>query len=83
MCDAKALMRVFSLKKLPNLPGNPESIVSPKGKLESLVWRHSGKTRRYINTAHNVAIAKQTAISSLRKCSAFHDFERFFRSDLS
>jgi hypothetical protein len=83
MCDANALKRVFSLKRPPNLPGNPESIVSPKEKLESLVWRHSGKTRRYINTVHNVAIAKQMTVSSLRKCSAFHEFERFFKTDLS
>lgn len=83
MCDANALKRVFSLKRPPNLPGNPESIVSPKEKLESLVWRHSGKKRRYINTVHNAAIAKLTTVSSLRKCSAFHDFERFFKTDLS
>jgi hypothetical protein len=66
-----------------NLPGNPESIVSPKEKLASLVWRHSGKTRRYINTVHNAAIGKQTTVSSLRKCSAFHEYERFFKTDLS
>ena len=83
MCDANALKHVFNLKKTPNLRGNPEFIVSPKEKLELLVWRHSGKTRRYINTVHNAAIAKQVNITSLRRCSAFHEFERFLKTDLS
>ncbi len=83
MSDSEAIKRVFSLKRAPNLTGNPESIVSPKEKLESLVWRLSGKRRRYINTVHNAEIAKLTAISSLRRCSAFHEFERFVRTDLS
>jgi hypothetical protein len=83
MCDANALKRVFALDKPPNLPGNPESIISPKEKLESLVWRNSGKTRRYINTVHNAVIAKYIDVSSLRKCSAFHEFERFVKTDLS
>ena len=82
MCDANAVKRVFGLKKKPNLPNNPESIVSPKEKLESLVWRHSGKTRRYINTVHNVAIAKHSNIASLRKCAAFHPFENFIRVEV-
>jgi len=83
MCDAKALKRVFSLKKSPNLPGNPEYLVSPKEKLESLIWRVSGKTKRYINTVHNAAIAKQATVSSLRKCPAFHEFERFVKTELN
>jgi len=77
MCDAGALKKVFGLKKLPNLPNNPESIKSPKEQLESLVWRHSDKTRRYINTVHNPVIAKHSNIASLRKCAAFHAFENF------
>jgi len=83
MCDPSAIMRVFSLRIPPKLPGNPESIVNPKEKLESLVWRLSGKRRRYINTVHNAAIAKALNISLLRKCSAFDEFERFINSDLS
>lgn len=62
-------LEVFSLKKPPNLPGNPEYVVSPKEKLELLIWRVSGKTKRYINTVHNAAIAKQVAVSSLRSLS--------------
>ena len=83
MCDANALKRVFSLKKLPKLPGNPELVTSPKERLESLIWIQSRKTRRYIHTVHNVTIAKQVTVSSLRKCSAFRHFERFVRTELA
>ena len=82
MCDPSALKRVFFLKKLPKLPANPEFVMSPKEKLESLVWVHSGKTRRYINTVHNSAIARHAKIPSLRRCSAFREFERFVRTEI-
>lgn len=77
MCDVAALKKVFSIKKSFKLPNNPESIASPKEKLESLVWVHSGKTRRYLHTVHNVAIAKNMPASCMRKCAAFRQFENF------
>lgn len=77
MCDVSALKKTFSIKKSFNLPGNPESIISPKEKLELLIWIHSGKTKRYINTVHNPTIAKHISVSSLRKCAAFREFEKF------
>ena len=83
MSDSNALRRAFSLKKTPKIVGNPENIVDPKGKLESLVWRLSGKTKRYINAVHNAVIAKQVSVTSLRKCSAFHEFERFVRNEIN
>jgi hypothetical protein len=82
MSDGNALKRAFSLKKAPNLSGNPEYIVSPKEKLESLVWRLSGKSKRYINTVHNAVIAKHVTVSNLRRCAAFHEFERFVRQEV-
>ena len=77
LCDVGALRKTFLIKKTFNLPNNPESVVSPKEKLESLVHIHSGKTRRYINTVHNVAIAKNIPATSMRKCAAFRQFEDF------
>jgi hypothetical protein len=75
--DAHAIRHAFSLKKLPKVPANPESVASPKEKLQALIWRDSGKTKRYINTVHNEVIAKHSSIPSLRKCLAFRLFERF------
>jgi hypothetical protein len=83
MSDGNALKRAFSLKKAPNMSGNPEYIISPKEKLELLVWRLSGKTKRYMNTVHNAVIAKHIAVSNLRRCAAFHEFERFVRNEVN
>ena len=55
----------------------------PKEKLEELIWRHSGKTRRYIDAVHNQKIAKQVKISELKKCPAFLEFRRFIEAELN
>jgi hypothetical protein len=83
LSDPKALKDAFSFKSMPKLSGNPEKIISPKEKLESLVWRLFGKKKRYLNTVHNAVIAKHASIQSLRKCSAFHAFECFIRKELN
>lgn len=81
LCDAKALRYVFSLKRLPNVPSNPEQIRDPKGYLRDLIWRLSNKTRHYINTVHNPQIIEQAEVKSLRRCSEFKKLEGYWMLD--
>lgn len=83
LCDANALKIAFSLKRLPKLPGSPEAVNDPKEKLEELIWRNSGKTRRYINAVHNQKIARHVKISELKKCPAFREFCHFVQAELN
>jgi hypothetical protein len=80
MCDVNALKKTFSIKKSFKLPNNPESIVSPKEKLEQIIWIYSGKTKRYLHTQHNAVIAKNIPVAALQKCPAFHDFAKFVKT---
>jgi len=83
LCDANALKKTFSMKKLPKIPGNPEFINDPKEKLDALIWHCSGKTQRYMNTIHNQKIAKHVEISELKKCQAFLEFEKFIKAEMN
>ena len=79
LSDQKALRAAFNLKKEPKCPNNPETVKSPKEKLAELIWRASGKNKRYINTIHNSRIAAHLQISTLRKCAAFRPLEGFWK----
>jgi Domain of unknown function (DUF4276) len=76
MSDPNALKKAFSLKKIPKCPGNPETVANPKEMLRDLIWKESGKEKRYRNTVHNARIAEHVALNALRRCSIFRDFER-------
>jgi hypothetical protein len=78
LADANALRGSFNLKKRPKSVANPESIADPKRFLEAMIWSHSEKKKRYVNTIHNVRIAEHIDVSALRKCSAFRPFEKFW-----
>src|SRR5947208_3778433 len=71
LTDAEALQQSFSLKRRPKCPSNPEKVVDPKRELERLIWLTSDKSKRYVNSIHNVRIAERVAVSALRKCTAF------------
>lgn len=78
LSDADALRAAFHLKKRPKCPANPELVADPKRYLEQLVWKASEKTKRYVNTIHDVRIAEHLGIPSVRKCKAFKPLERFW-----
>ena len=75
LCDGAALRHVFSMKKQPKVPSNPEGIQSPKEHLRDLVWRTSRK--HYVNTIHNRRIAASIPVASLRVCRSFDPYPRF------
>ncbi len=47
-------------------PANPERVPHPKERLKALVWAASRK--RYVNTIHNVKIARELSIARLKTC---------------
>lgn len=78
LSDPNGIKVALNLKKAPKVKGQPEQILSPKEKLEDLVSVCSNKEKIYLNTKHNVTIAKKVSIDLMKqKCKSFlllHDF---------
>jgi Domain of unknown function (DUF4276) len=67
--DAAAIAAAFRERGHARLPGNPESISDPKRHLRDLVWKKYRK--EYLNTVHNVLIAKRINLKLLRSSQSF------------
>jgi hypothetical protein len=78
LSDPDGLKEAFSLKRKPKIPGNPESIPSPKEKLGELIYSCSDKNVIYLNTKHNKILGEKLSIELMKeKCISFkllHDF---------
>jgi hypothetical protein len=61
---------------IPPFP-NPEELIDPKKKIGDVVYLRSGKTKRYLNSAHNRKIAAELDLANVRKCSSFLPLEEF------
>lgn len=78
LSDPKAIKDTFHLDKIPNIKGQPESIKSPKEYIEEIVFSHSNKTKRYINTKHNRLLSANISLDSINdKCSSFKELNEF------
>jgi hypothetical protein len=73
--DANAIAAVFKNVQIPKLPVNPEALPDPKKHLGDLVWKTYRKT--YLNTVHNVLIAREVRISKLSKSPSFSPHPKF------
>ncbi len=74
--DSKAIASTFrQQRKLPRLPGDPESLQDPKKKLGEIVWKTYRK--QYLNTIHNEVIAKNLDPHLLNKASSFRLYPPF------
>ena len=69
LSDSNAIKFAFNLRKVPKKIGNTEFINSPKEYLSNEVWK-IGKIR-YLNTIHNVKIARYIKINNLLKCRSY------------
>jgi hypothetical protein len=69
LSDADAIKRVFTLKKLPKVPHQPESLMNPKEWLGNLVWKLEKK--KYVNTIHNEKIAAAISIQKVTRRKSF------------
>jgi hypothetical protein len=78
LCDNQAIKRAMKLRE--NVPpvANPQAILDPKKKLGEIIYLRSGKTKRYLNSAHNRKIAAELNLASVRKCcTSYLPLERF------
>lgn len=79
LSDASAIKRALNLESEPKPIYHPETVVSPKEHLGGLINSHSkNKLKRYVNTEHNLLIAKELTISEIdSKCPSFKYFRDF------
>jgi hypothetical protein len=78
LSDPQGIQEALKLKKAPNVKHPPETITSPKEKLEELVSICSNKEKVYLNTKHNEIIASKISIGEMsKKCPSFNKFHAF------
>lgn len=80
LADCDALRAAFSLKVTPKRIKQCEAVKSPKEFLRDFIWT-AGK-KRYINTVHNVRIAKHSTLASLRQCNSFVQLDGFITQNI-
>lgn len=79
LSDMQAVKKALNLSKKPNKIYHCERVESPKEHLESIVKRLG---KRYVNNIHNVGIAKEQDLSSLRRCNSFLPFENYVKNNI-
>ena len=78
LSDPKNLKNTFSLKRIPKIGTQPESIASPKERLRDYIYQCSNKEVLYLNTKHNERIANTISLKLLRKrCPSFEELANF------
>lgn len=79
LADTSAIKRALNLESEPKPIHHPETIASPKEHLGGLINSHSKKKlKRYVNTEHNLLIAKELNILEIdSKCPSFKFFRDF------
>jgi hypothetical protein len=78
LSDPQAIQRCFNLSQTPKIRKNPETIASPKEYLRDLVWSLGKK--KYVNTIHNVKIAKNIELGKIASCQSFMPLSDFLRT---
>lgn len=80
--DSLAIQTAMKLReKIPVIP-NPEELIDPKKKLGEIIYLRSGKTKRYINSAHNRKIAAELDLDNVRRCASFLPLEKFILGNI-
>lgn len=78
LSDTDNLKSTFSLSSAPKIKGNPETIASPKEKLEEIIKIYSQNTKIYLNTKHNKILAENVSLNLLnQKCTSFKKLNDF------
>lgn len=76
--DPNALVKAFKGRKKPKLPGLPESLSDPKKELEVIIRKNFDK--EYLNTVHNVIIAKHIDLNRLHKATSYLPYPFFLET---
>jgi hypothetical protein len=82
LADQDAIRRACGLPKRVSKVANPEAILRPKEYLRDVIRKNSNKKMTYVNTLHNLKIAKECSVKSLRRCASFIPLEKFIRQHL-
>ena len=76
--DLNCIKTTFNLRTLPKIEGVPETIKSPKEKIEDLVWRYSNKSKIYLNTEHNEKLSANLCLESVNaRCKSFRNLNDY------
>lgn len=76
LSDPEGIKNIFSLDRKPKVNGKPESIKSPKEKLEDFVYSCSNKSKIYLNTKHNDLLSANLDLDLISdKCTSFKNFK--------
>lgn len=78
LADENGLKTALNLKKKPKKYHHPETIKSPKEVLGKEIEKASNDTKIYLNTKHNLLIAKSIDIDIVKsKCKSFNSLHQF------
>jgi Domain of unknown function (DUF4276) len=78
LSDLKGIKESFQLDRIPKITGNPETIKSPKEKLEDIVLHYSNKSKVYLNTKHNNLLSNKICLDKMKKkCQSFSSLYDF------
>jgi hypothetical protein len=81
LSDPEGIRQTFQLNRLPKIIGNPETIESPKEKLEDHVFQCSDKSKLYLNTKHNDLLSTNICLNKMKeKCESFRLLDEFVTS---
>jgi hypothetical protein len=79
LADCAAIQSALNLKARPARISNPEAILDAKRLLKEIVFVKSGKTKRFISTVHNEAIARKIRLAELSRCNSFKPLQTFVK----
>jgi len=78
LSDPEGIKNTFNLPKFPKIKGMPETIASPKEKIEHLVRLYSNKSKIYLNTKHNSKLSENVSLDLVKsKCNSFKKLNDF------
>ncbi|MEG9329007.1 DUF4276 family protein [Salinimicrobium catena] len=78
--DPEGIRDAFNLIRTPKIKGRPESVTSPKEKLEDYVYQCSNKFKLYLNTQHNELLSNSLDLEKISaKCKSFKNLEEFIK----
>ena len=78
LADLDCIQKYFSIQTKLHIKGMPESVYSPKEKIEELVYIRSKKKQQYLNAEHNPKIFKKINLTLINnKCPSFSKLKSF------
>jgi hypothetical protein len=77
LSDHDAIRAAMNIRGPVKRVANPEGLSRPKEYLRDLIYRASKKKITYLNTIHNIKIARVSKMSNFRRCESFRPLQDF------